>query len=206
MQRGRITRSQTKSLQQSTVASSSQNQGSQPSVPTPPSLGTASASDLSTPVIPPPIMSDRNIRETPPHQQAQGSDPVANPAASSSAAPAPSAQSSNPQAPRSRVKTRDPDPCDGSDPAKLRLFLSQCKLVFRSRPEEYRNDHLKIVFAGSSRIWHLKITNYLVTHAFGKNLRMLLILRSENPIRSPPQLTSSTVLYHHLNKYNFDFR
>jgi len=34
------------------------------------------------------------------------------------------------QAPRSHIKTWDPDPYDGSDPAKLRSFLSQCKLVF----------------------------------------------------------------------------
>ena len=39
---------------------------------------------------------------------------------------------------RSRIKTRDPNPYDGSDSTKLRAFLSQCKLVFRSRPDDSR--------------------------------------------------------------------
>ena len=30
----------------------------------------------------------------------------------------------------SRVKIREPDPFDGSDPKKLRTFLFQCKLSF----------------------------------------------------------------------------
>ncbi len=38
----------------------------------------------------------------------------------------------NPPAQWSHVKMHNPEPYDGSDPAKLHLFLSQCKLVFRS--------------------------------------------------------------------------
>ena len=34
------------------------------------------------------------------------------------------------EAPRHRVKTREPDAYDGTDPSKLHAFLSQCKLVF----------------------------------------------------------------------------
>jgi len=135
------------------------------------------------PTVPaPPSMTDRNIQDSPPHEQAQGS----NSAASSSATPATMAQASNPQAPpamdpalqaamaafftamtqqfqaqvanpqpvnlpnplqyqhvpRSHIKTWDPNPYDGLDPAKLHSFLSQCKLVFRSWPDEYRHDLL----------------------------------------------------------------
>jgi len=43
-------------------------------------------------------------------------------------------QAHNPRTgpPRSRVKTHDPDPYDGTDPSKLRAFLSQCRLAFLS--------------------------------------------------------------------------
>jgi len=48
------------------------------------------------PMVPmPPLMTDHNIQESPPHKQAQGS----NPAASSSAMPATMAQALNLQAP-----------------------------------------------------------------------------------------------------------
>ena len=50
---------------------------------------------------------------------------------------------------RSRVKTRDPDPYDGTDPSKLRAFLSQCRLTFRSRPNDFSNDQIKITYAVS---------------------------------------------------------
>jgi hypothetical protein len=51
--------------------------------------------------------------------------------------------------PRPRVKTRDPDPYDGSDPSKLRAFLSQCRLTFRSRPNDFANNQIKITYAVS---------------------------------------------------------
>ena len=50
---------------------------------------------------------------------------------------------------RTRVKTRDPDPYDGSDPSKLHAFLSQCRLTFRSRPNDFTNDQIKITYAVS---------------------------------------------------------
>ena len=51
------------------------------------------------------------------------------PAAPPPAAPAPIPQGRE-GVPRQRVKAREPDSYDGTDPSKLRAFLSQCKLVF----------------------------------------------------------------------------
>ena len=51
--------------------------------------------------------------------------------------------------PRTRVKTRNPEPYDGSDPEKLRAFISQCRLAFRSRPNDFANDQIKITYAVS---------------------------------------------------------
>lgn len=60
---------------------------------------------------------------------------------------------------RTRVKARDPDPYDGSDPSKLRAFLSQCKLVFRARPRDFDEDEVKITYAvswlkGTAQRWY----------------------------------------------------
>jgi len=57
------------------------------------------------------------------------------------------------------VKTRDPEPYDGNDPAKLRAFLSQCKLVFRARPDDFDDDEVKITYAvswlkGTAQRWY----------------------------------------------------
>ncbi len=65
----------------------------------------------------------------------------------------------DPPVPHSRVKTCDPDTYDGSDPTKLHSFLSQCLLVFRSRPDEYCQDSLKIMYAvswlsGTAQCWY----------------------------------------------------
>ena len=62
-------------------------------------------------------------------------------------------------APRTRVKTKDPKPYDGNDPAKLRAFLSQCKLVFRARPDDFEDDEVKITYAvswlkGTAQRWY----------------------------------------------------
>ena len=63
--------------------------------------------------------------------------------------PCPAGQAPNCPAdpPHSRVKTRDPDPYDASDPSKLRAFLSQCRLAFRSRPNNFTNDQIHITYA-----------------------------------------------------------
>jgi hypothetical protein len=47
----------------------------------------------------------------------------------------------------SRAKLREPDPFAGKDPKKLRGFLLQCTLNFRARPQEFRNDSMKVNYA-----------------------------------------------------------
>ena len=46
--------------------------------------------------------------------------------------------------PPSRVKIREPDPFDGSDPKKLRTFLLQCKLNFRDRKDLFKDETTKV--------------------------------------------------------------
>jgi len=46
-----------------------------------------------------------------------------------------------------RAKVRDPDPFDGTDPAKLRTFLVQLQLSFNDRPRAFAEDHRKVNFA-----------------------------------------------------------
>jgi hypothetical protein len=52
-------------------------------------------------------------------------------------------------APRPRINTRDPNPYDGTNPTKLCAFISQCKLVFHSCPDNYEDDQNKITYAVS---------------------------------------------------------
>jgi hypothetical protein len=47
----------------------------------------------------------------------------------------------------SKTKSRDPDTFDGSDPRKLRTFLTQCELSFRDRPKAFNTDAAKVTFA-----------------------------------------------------------
>jgi hypothetical protein len=52
-----------------------------------------------------------------------------------------------PPAPRpEKVKVRDPDTFNGSDPRKLRSFLVACNLHFRDRPYAFPDDEKKILF------------------------------------------------------------
>jgi len=53
----------------------------------------------------------------------------------------------------------EPDPYNNSDPSKLRPFLTQCKLVFRSSSNAFEYDHHKIVYAvslltGTAQRWY----------------------------------------------------
>jgi hypothetical protein len=57
-----------------------------------------------------------------------------------------------------KVKVREPEPFDGSDPRKLRSFLVSCNLHFRDRPYAFPNDEKKILFVlsylnGSAISW-----------------------------------------------------
>ena len=47
----------------------------------------------------------------------------------------------------SRSKVREPDPFDGTDPAKLWTFLVQLRLSFNDRPRAFANDRNKVNFA-----------------------------------------------------------
>ena len=46
-----------------------------------------------------------------------------------------------------RSKVREPDPFDGTDPAKLRKFLVQLRLSFNDHPRAFANDRNKVNFA-----------------------------------------------------------
>ena len=260
MQQGRLTRSKTKSQnsQPITLASSSSQPRricpplSTPSISAPPPPQSAQVFDCQTPNLTPSNMSEQPPRDTPPHQQAQGSNtaqsnasadptpapqppPVIDPAlqAAMSALVATMMQQFQNQAannrpanrpepepaPRSRVKTRDPDTYDGTDPAKLRSFLSQCKLVFRSRPHEFRDDHVKIMYAvswlkGTAQRWYepnLSLDEFdlpphaLYWHAFEAALQSTF--GEPDPIASATHKLDNLTMkdYHHLNKYNVEF-
>lgn len=123
------------------------------------------------------------------------------------------------QASRSRVKTHDPEPYDGSDPSKLRAFLAQCRLVFRTRPDEYRDDSLKIMYAvswlsGTAQRWYEPnialdeedLPDYALTwRAFEEALKATF--GEPDPVASATQKLDNLYMkdHHHLNKYNVDF-
>jgi len=46
-----------------------------------------------------------------------------------------------------RSKVREPDPFNGTDPAKLRTFLVQLRLSFNDCPRAFADDHNKVNFA-----------------------------------------------------------
>jgi len=49
----------------------------------------------------------------------------------------------------SKVKVREPDTFDGSEPRKLRAFFVQCELNFQSKPKTFHSDQAKVNFAQS---------------------------------------------------------
>jgi Retrotransposon gag protein len=49
----------------------------------------------------------------------------------------------------SKVKVREPDTFDGSEPRKLRAFFVQCELNFQSKPSAFRSGRAKVNFAQS---------------------------------------------------------
>ena len=57
------------------------------------------------------------------------------------------AESVNKDPSDSKAKIRDPDTFDGSDPKKLRGFLLQCKLNFRSKPKSFRMEQSKVNYS-----------------------------------------------------------
>jgi hypothetical protein len=49
----------------------------------------------------------------------------------------------------SKVKVREPDTFDGSEPRKLHAFFVQCELNFQSKPKTFCSDQAKVNFAQS---------------------------------------------------------
>jgi hypothetical protein len=49
----------------------------------------------------------------------------------------------------SKVKVREPDTFDGSEPRKLRAFFVQCELNFQNKTRSFRSDRAKVNFAQS---------------------------------------------------------
>jgi hypothetical protein len=49
----------------------------------------------------------------------------------------------------SAAKYRVPDSFDGTDPYKLRNFLTQCEIYFRANPTKFHSDEKKVMFAFS---------------------------------------------------------
>lgn len=111
-------------------------------------------------------MSNNNEHDVPPHMNTPGPPhpPPLGPDLQQAMAPLFQAMNANmqaappPQAPspqgrggvrRQRVKPREPDLYDGTDPSKLRAFLSQVKRVFSSSPQDFANDETKIMYAAS---------------------------------------------------------
>jgi len=45
-----------------------------------------------------------------------------------------------------KVKLREPNPFDGSDPHKLHTFLLQCKLNFRDRKDHFQDNLVKVSY------------------------------------------------------------
>ena len=92
MQQGRLTRSKTKSQnsQPITLASSSlQPHRIHPPIPTPPHPQSTQVFNCWTPILTPSNMSEQPHHNTPPHQQAQGSNP---PPTNATAKPTPALQ------------------------------------------------------------------------------------------------------------------
>jgi hypothetical protein len=121
--------------------------------------------------------------------------------------------------PRTRVKTRDPDPYDGSDPSKLRAFLSQCKLVFRACPDDFDDDEVKITYAvswlkGTAQRWYEPTLSLddrdlpqfaLQWDVFEETLKATF--GEPDPVNSATQKLDNLRMldHHHITKYNVDF-
>lgn len=120
---------------------------------------------------------------------------------------------------RSRVRTRDPDPYNGTDPTKLRAFLSQCRLTFRSRPNDFTNDQIKITYAvswlkGTALRWYepnLTIPernlpdHARIWDAFEEALKATF--GEPDPITSATTKLDNLTMkdHHHIARYNVEF-
>jgi len=121
--------------------------------------------------------------------------------------------------PRARVKTRNPEPYDGSDPEKLRAFISQCRLAFRSRPNDFANDQIKITYAvswlkGTALRWYEPTLDLpdddlpdYATHwpAFVEALKATF--GEPDPASAATTKLDNLTMkdHHHIGRYNVDF-
>ena len=182
-------------------------------------------------------MSD-HTHDTPPHQEDQLDPPILPPinpplqdavaqlvdlmtARFTARVPDAHNQAQNPPAgnPRARVKTRDPDPYDGTDSSKLRAFLSQCRLTFRSRPNDFTNDQIKITYAvswlkGTALRWYEPnldlpddaLPDYAVYWpAFEEALKATF--GKPDPVAAATTKLDNLLMkdYHHIARYNVEF-
>lgn len=129
---------------------------------------------------------------------------------------APEPQFGNPQA---RVKTRDPDPYDSSNPSKLRAFLSQCRLTFRSHPNDFTNDQIKITYAvswlkGTALRWYEpnlelpddELPDYaMYWAAFEEALKATF--GEPDPVTAATTKLDNLLMrdHHHITRYNVEF-
>ena len=119
----------------------------------------------------------------------------------------------------SRIKTHDPNPYDGTDPSKLRAFLSQCHLTFQSRPHDFTDDQIKITYAvswlkGTALHWY-KLNRTLPAcalpcyttnwDAFEEALKSTF--REPNPVMSATTKLDNLIMkdHHHITHYNVKF-
>jgi hypothetical protein len=135
-------------------------------------------------------------------------------------APAVPAPRRNPvAAPQSHTKIRNPDPYDRSDPTMLWQFLSQCKLVFRSCPEDYQSDSVKINYAvswlkGTAQQWYeptLDLDKFnlppIATHWDNFEEALKTTFGEPDPAAAASHKLDNLTIkdHHHLAKYNVDF-
>ena len=228
---------QTRSTTRNHTASTSQSQSMRIPVPI-----SQPFNDSTLTLTQPPTMSDSD-HETPPHQSTSASAPPALPVPPPATLQDAVGQLANlvqlltaqfqpvqhpvhGQAPVhpagggcSRVKTRDPDPYDGTDPSKLRAFLSQCRLAFRSRPHDFTDDQIKITYAvswlkGTALRWYepnltlpaRALPRYATNwDAFEEALKSTF--GEPNPVTSATTKLDNLIMkdHHHITHYNVEF-
>ena len=114
---------------------------------------------------------------------------------------------------------RDPEPYDGTDPAKLRGFLSQCLLTFQGRPQDFAHDQIKITYAvswlkGTALRWYElnlslpddELPDYtLYWPAFEEALKAMF--GEPDPVNTAVTKLDNLLMkdHHHIARYNVEF-
>jgi hypothetical protein len=114
-------------------------------------------------------------------------------------------------APQARVKTRDLDPYDDSDPSKRRAFLSQCKLVFRARPDDCEDDEARVTYAvswpkGTTQRWYEPTHLWNVTSRSSPSAVKATSGEPDPVNRTAQKLDNLRMFDHHrITRYNVEF-